>query len=38
MKLKKTPVHKEVDLSTIYAIQVLDTELLKRRIVIEPKW
>ncbi|MEH7123885.1 CotY/CotZ family spore coat protein [Bacillus sp. JJ1773] len=38
MKLIKTPARKEVDLSSICAIQVLDTELLKRRIVIEPKW
>ncbi|WP_066295201.1 CotY/CotZ family spore coat protein [Bacillus sp. FJAT-29937] len=38
MKLTKTSACIHVDLSCICAIQVLDTELLKRKIVIEPKW
>ncbi|WNS75842.1 CotY/CotZ family spore coat protein [Bacillus sp. DTU_2020_1000418_1_SI_GHA_SEK_038] len=38
MKLAKTSKCIEIDISCICAIQVLDTELLKRKIVVEPKW
>lgn len=37
MRLTKTSECIEIDLSCICAIQVLDTELLKRKIVVEPK-
>ncbi len=38
IKLTKTSIIKEIDLKDICAIQTLDTELLKRKIIIEPKW
>ncbi|MGE6260164.1 CotY/CotZ family spore coat protein [Heyndrickxia sporothermodurans] len=38
MKLIKTTTCTEVDLSCIRAIQTLDLDLLKRKIIIEPKW
>ena len=38
VKLVKTDIFVEVDLARIYAIQPLDTDLLKRKIIIEPKW
>lgn len=38
IKLIRTSTSIEIDLSCICAVQVLDTELLKRKIVIEPKW
>lgn len=38
MRLVKTSTCTEIDLSCIYAIQTIDTELIKRRIIIEPKW
>lgn len=38
MKLVKTSACIEIDLSCICAIQTIDTELMKRKIVIEPKW
>jgi hypothetical protein len=38
IKLVKTSECIEIDLSCICAIQILDTELLKRQIIIEPKW
>lgn len=38
VKLVRTAIYIEVNLACIYAIQPLDTELLKRQIIIEPKW
>ncbi|WP_185907864.1 CotY/CotZ family spore coat protein [Psychrobacillus soli] len=38
VKLEKTSICKTVDLSCICAIQLLETELLTRKIIIEPKW
>ncbi|MGM0904486.1 MAG: CotY/CotZ family spore coat protein [Bacillota bacterium] len=38
VKLKKTSECVQIDLSCICAIQCLDAELLKREIIIEPKW
>ncbi|SDN62703.1 Spore coat protein Z [Psychrobacillus sp. OK028] len=38
VKLEKTSICKVVDVSCICAIQPLDTEMLKRKIIIEPKW
>lgn len=38
VRLEKTSNCKVVDLSCICAIQLLDTELLTRKIIIEPKW
>ncbi|MGE8205259.1 CotY/CotZ family spore coat protein [Heyndrickxia sp. NPDC080065] len=38
MKLIKTNTCTEVDLSCIRAIQTLNLDLLKRKIIIEPKW
>lgn len=38
VRLEKTSICKTVDLSRICAIQLLDTELLTRKIIIEPKW
>ena len=38
VRLEKTTARKVIDLSLIGAIQPLDTELLKRKIIIEPKW
>lgn len=38
IKLTKTSICTDVHLASICAIQPLDTELLKRQIVIEPKW
>lgn len=38
IKLIKTPTIIEVDLTLIFAIQLVDTELLKRKIIVEPKW
>jgi len=38
IKLTKTSICIEVHLSCICAIQPLDAELLKRQIIIEPKW
>jgi hypothetical protein len=37
MKLKKTATCEYIDLSSICGIQPLDIELLKRKIIIEPK-
>ncbi len=38
VKLVKTAIFIEVNLACIYAIQPLEAELLKRQIIIEPKW
>ena len=38
VKLEKTPVCVEIDLSCICGLQILDPNLLKRKIIIEPKW
>ncbi|MFJ7825893.1 CotY/CotZ family spore coat protein [Psychrobacillus sp. NPDC096623] len=38
VKLEKTSICKIVDVTCICAIQPLDTEMLKRKIIIEPKW
>lgn len=38
IKLIKTPTCTELDLSCISAVQPLSLDLLKRRIIIEPKW
>ncbi len=38
VKLEKTPVCVEVDLSCICGLQILDPYLLMRKIIIEPKW
>ncbi|WP_053362713.1 CotY/CotZ family spore coat protein [Bacillus sp. FJAT-27251] len=38
VKLEKTPICVEVDISCFCGIQCLDTELLKRKIICEPKW
>ncbi len=38
VKLEKTPVCVEIDLSCICGLQILDIDLLKREIIIEPKW
>ncbi|MBM4762205.1 CotY/CotZ family spore coat protein [Bacillus sp. B15-48] len=38
VKLVKTSICVEVDLSCICGVQCLSTELLKRKIIIEPKW
>lgn len=38
VRLEKTSICKNVDLSLICAIQPLETELLTRKIIIEPKW
>ncbi|MFJ5771902.1 CotY/CotZ family spore coat protein [Psychrobacillus sp. NPDC093180] len=38
VRLEKTSICKNVDLSRICAIQLLETELLTRKIIIEPKW
>ena len=38
MKLTKTSICIEIDLDCVCAIQPLETELLKRNIIIEPKW
>lgn len=38
IKLTKTSISTEIDLDGVYAIQPLDTELLKRKIIIEPKY
>ncbi|MBU8879956.1 hypothetical protein BGM26_13305 [Bacillus sp. FJAT-29790] len=38
IRLKKTSACIEIELLNICAIQTLDTELLKRKIIIEPKW
>lgn len=38
IKLTKTSILIEIELNAICAIQPLDTELLKRKIIIEPKW
>lgn len=38
MILRKTSTCRELDLSCFCAIQALDTDLLKRQIIIEPKW
>lgn len=37
MKLKKTDTCIEIDLSCICGIQIVDIDLLKRKIIIEPK-
>lgn len=37
-RLEKSNVSKVIDLSQICAIQLLEIELLKRNIIIEPKW
>lgn len=37
MKLKKTPACEQVELSDIFGIQLVEVELLKRKIIIEPK-
>jgi hypothetical protein len=36
--LKKTDICVQVDLSCVCAIQLVDIDLLKRKIIIEPKW
>lgn len=38
VRLEKTSICKVVDVTCICAIQPLDTEMLKRKIIIEPKW
>lgn len=38
MILRKTSTCRVIDLSCFCAIQALDTEFLKRKIIIEPKW
>ncbi|KKK39860.1 hypothetical protein WQ57_00770 [Mesobacillus campisalis] len=38
VKLEKTPICIEIDISCFCGIQCLDTELLKRKIICEPKW
>jgi len=38
VRLEKTSICKNVDLSRICAIQLLETKLLTRKIIIEPKW
>lgn len=38
VRLEKTSICKNIDLSCFCAIQLLETELLKRKIIIEPKW
>ncbi|MBY0121271.1 CotY/CotZ family spore coat protein [Bacillus sp. S/N-304-OC-R1] len=38
IKLIKTSTIIEVDLNLIFAVQLVDTELLKRKIIVEPKW
>lgn len=38
MKLTKTSKCIEINVSSVCAIQLLDTELLKRKIIVEPKW
>ncbi|QFG01068.1 hypothetical protein PB01_01870 [Psychrobacillus glaciei] len=38
VRLEKSPTCKVVDLSSVCAIQPLDTKLLTRKIIIEPKW
>lgn len=38
VRLEKTSICKTVDVTCICAIQPLDTEMLKRKIIIEPKW
>ncbi|MBS4192702.1 hypothetical protein KHA94_21405 [Bacillus sp. FJAT-49705] len=37
-RLEKTPFCTEIDLSCICGLQCLDTDLLMRKIIIEPKW
>lgn len=37
-KLRKTSTCVQVDMNCICGIQCLDTELLKRKVIIEPKW
>ena len=38
VKLERTSICKVIDITCICAIQPLDTEMLKRKIIIEPKW
>lgn len=38
IKLTKTSICIEINLNRIRAIQPLETELLKRKVIIEPKW
>ena len=38
VRLEKTSICKVVDITCICAIQPVDTEMLKRKIIIEPKW
>lgn len=38
VKLEKTPICVEIDLSCICGLQIVDPNLLKRKIIIEPKW
>lgn len=38
VRLEKTSIKKVVNLSCICAVQPLDTKLLTRKIIIEPKW
>ncbi|WP_107923788.1 CotY/CotZ family spore coat protein [Lysinibacillus parviboronicapiens] len=38
VRLERTSTEKSIDLSSISAIQLLNPDLLKRKIIIEPKW
>ena len=38
VRLEKTSTKKNIELSCISAIQLLNHDLLKRKIIIEPKW
>ena len=38
VRLEKTSTKKYIELSCISAIQLLNLDLLKRKIIIEPKW
>ncbi|MDM5247693.1 hypothetical protein [Lysinibacillus sp. G4S2] len=38
VRLEKTSTEKSIELSGIYAIQLLKPEMLKGKLIIEPKW
>ncbi len=38
VRLEKTSICKVIDVTSICAIQLLEIEMLKRKIIIEPKW
>ncbi|MGE7090458.1 hypothetical protein ACQKII_03150 [Lysinibacillus sp. NPDC048646] len=38
VRLEKTSTEKSIELNSISAIQLLNPDLLKRKIMIEPKW